>query len=865
MSDTGISPLAARCARVERAAQETLHWIAAYPDRVGAQRPALEKLFRLAAVEARKLQAATTRPTAIGVYGLSQAGKSYLISTLARPPGRQLVVELDRPRPFLAEINPESQKEATGLVTRFTMRRERGPEGFPVRLRLLGETELVMILANSWYCDARDPQAANTLGPDDIAAALDAAEAEAGRAGGEVTAEDIWELETYFRNEFRRFGADRSFSDQFWNRAAAVLPCLPLERRVAFYALLWNRYAPFTEVLLRLARHLQALQFDRVAWAPIEALVPKTDSVLRVDTLERLEATDGPRIELVSGRGGRCRLLRPELTAMIAELELPMSERPWPLLQEADLLDFPGARERKGMDIAAEVAAYPARLGEFFLRGKVAFLFERYAAERELNALLLCIKESNNPYDATIRQALRNWIARTHGERPEDRARVATSLFVVLTRMDVHFDRTGGRDPRAPSGDLWEARIKASLQQPLQESDGWLDAWHPGRAFDNVLLARNPTRSQSLSTLDEAEREVAFLPGVEERIARWGAEFAAHPDVRRYVREPLRCWQEVFRLEDAGMSYLIERLEPVCNGALKLAQIENQLALLQEAMRRRIAEWYVSGDMQTQYARRKAALQPALEALVELGNAERFGLLLTQFHLEPDEAREVLLRVGADPEPALGTDRQRGGAVSGILALIEDDDTLQPIIQRRDPARERAEALFGAWVAKVRRFAAEETLRAWFGFTAPEADAVVAELVAAALRGGVVARLALALRGRGRIERFDLAARGHAMAAAQVINEHVNFVGFRTDGKPAPDRPSLGKGAGPVFAAPPPIAELREIDEEPPPYGPLFCISWIKALAEATRRNVFDRGDGTLLDQAQNEAVGKILELIRDE
>ena len=112
--DRATQLLVERCQETERAAQGALAWMRDFPGRVAQQRPALEREFRMAAVQARKLRAAAARPMAVGVYGLSQAGKSYLISTLARPQGRELTAELDVPRPFLAEINPESEGETDG-------------------------------------------------------------------------------------------------------------------------------------------------------------------------------------------------------------------------------------------------------------------------------------------------------------------------------------------------------------------------------------------------------------------------------------------------------------------------------------------------------------------------------------------------------------------------------------------------------------------------------------------------------------------------------------------------------------------------------------------------------------------------------
>jgi hypothetical protein len=868
MADADTADLIRRCDNIEAAAQGALKWFREFPARVAAQRPVLDKEFRLAAVEARKLRDATRRPTAVGVYGLSQAGKSYLISTLARPPGRELTAEFDHPRGFLAEINPESEKEATGLVTRFTMRRETGPAGFPVRVRLLNETDIVKILANSWYCDAADNEAAGEVAQATIDEVLAVAEKEAAAAAyPEISEEDIWDLDTYWGEElFRRFVTARAFAPTFWDRVSRVLPKLPLERRIELYALLWNRFEPFTDVMRRLGTRLQQLRFDREAWVPIDALVPKTESVLSVDTLEHLRDPGAKTIEVQGQNGTRCSMTRPELTALIAELQVTMSELPWPIFQETDLLDFPGARERKGMDLAREIEAYPEKLGEFFLRGKVAYLFERYTSERELNALLLCIKESNNPYDATIRQAIKSWISRTHGEKPEDRARVETALFIMLTRMDIHFNRTPGREDNASSGDLWSARVTASLQQPLQEANGWLDNWHPGRAFDNTLLARNPGKSQSLSKLDANGTEISFLPGVPEKIARWGEEFAAHPDVRRYVRDPARAWNEVFRLDDAGMTYLVERLTAVCNPRLKLAQVANQLELRRDAMRRRLAEWHVGDDLEAEHEKRAAALGPALDALERCGDNERFGLLLSQFHLDPGEAREVLLRGGGNPAAAGGAPAQGGsvgGSVSDLRARLRSGGSVNPApSERRDSQQERAEGLVNAWVAKQRRFAQEAGLRGYFGFDAPAADALVSEMYRAALRTHVVERIASALRKGGRAERFDLAAERHAVAAAQIINEQVNFLGLRIDRILSHDRPTLGSNGPEVFAPPPPATPEMEIEDEPPQYGALFCIGWIEALIDATKRNVYDRGGAGLVNQRENDALGKVLALL---
>lgn len=869
MSEAATQALVRVCQDTERAAQGALAWFRDFPDRVAAQRPVLEKEFRLAAVEARKLKTAAERPVAVGVYGLSQAGKSYLISTLARPSGKELTADLDKPRGFLADINPESDKEATGLVTRFTMRKEKGPEGFPVRLRLLSEIDLVKILANSWFCDALDSEKASAGLPEAIAEVLGAAERDAaGQAEhNEVRQEDIWDLSKYCDNEFRGFASAQTIrSGPFWDRMAAVLPRLPLDRRVDVYAILWNRYAPFTDVLARLTSRLRALRFDREAWAPIVSLVPKHESVLKVDTLDHLADTGQPQIEIAAQNGARCTLTRPELTALIAELQITMVDLPWKIFESTDLLDFPGARERTGKDHALEVQTRANALGEFFLRGKVAYLFERYAAERELNALLLCIKESNNAFDATIRQSIRNWINRTHGATPEGRSRVETALFVMLTRMDMHFNRTPGRDDSMASDDLWEARVKASLLQPLQEANGWLDAWHPGQPFSNTLLARNPGKSQSLSRLTDDGVEGEFLPGVPEKIERWGREFSANSGIRRYVKNPEKAWAEVFRLNDAGMSYLVESLAPVCRPELKLNQLNNQIAILRGDMKRRLSEWHVGDDLDAEYQKRLEGLRPALDLLEANGNAGRFGLLLTQFHLTPAEAREVLLRALPTTEATRAAPPAATGAVSSMRDRLRARTAPASAPPPEpgggsDPTHDRASALLSAWIAKLRRFSTESSLHGYFGFEGPAADALVAEMTATASRCRLQHRL---VEGLNRIKgglRFDQAADRRAVLVSQLVNEHVNFLGMSLDGVLAPDRPQV-EGGPPAFDPTPPPEPGFEIGEEAEPFGPLFVLSWVDVLAEAVKRNVFDQGGAGMVDQKQNEALGTVLALL---
>ena len=168
--------LTGRARATADAAQRALQWFndAANSGSVGQEQRALNREFRRFATAARKLEQAVARPMCVGVFGPSQAGKSYLVSVLARPGEKPLIADFDgEGKDFIAEINPEGGKESTGLVTRFSLTRQAHPKGFPVCLRLLSEADVIKIIANTFFLDG-DLSEEAVPSPEDIDVALQA-------------------------------------------------------------------------------------------------------------------------------------------------------------------------------------------------------------------------------------------------------------------------------------------------------------------------------------------------------------------------------------------------------------------------------------------------------------------------------------------------------------------------------------------------------------------------------------------------------------------------------------------------------------------------------------------------------------------
>ena len=155
--------LAEQCDRLSRETVAASEWLSHNTELVGRDFAGHEKELRKAGRLLRNCAVAARRKMCVGIFGPSQAGKSYLVSTLAGNEDRKLWTRLgDTTYDFLSEINPAGGKESTGLVTRFTLTRPVDPPaGYPVHVRLLSVIDVVKILTNTYFSDAEHMEAPN--------------------------------------------------------------------------------------------------------------------------------------------------------------------------------------------------------------------------------------------------------------------------------------------------------------------------------------------------------------------------------------------------------------------------------------------------------------------------------------------------------------------------------------------------------------------------------------------------------------------------------------------------------------------------------------------------------------------------------
>jgi hypothetical protein len=563
----------------------------------------------------------------VGVFGPSQAGKSYLVSELARPKGsRPVTLFAGQEVDFLRDINPEGGKESTGLVTRFSLAPQRHPPGFPVCLRLLSEADIVKILGNTFFLDG-DLKAEPEPEPEELQALLGKARAAlAASPQPGITEEDVWDIQDYFEKQFAGRPYLRALQP-LWEEAASLLPKLPAPARAELLAPLWGRHEAFTRLYRTLAAALAELRHSPEAFCAMDALLPRASSIIDVATLAGLGKADAATLAIRSFDGPPVQLPRPVITALVAEIRMVLKESPWPFFAHTDLLDFPGARSRQQVPLEHFFQANAEALKECFLRGKVAYLFDRYVAEQELTSMLLCIADSNQEV-VTLPDMVADWIARTHGATPEERERRPCVLFVVLTKFDVHFTEKGGADQANP-GSRFATRMFASLTGFFGRAHQWPAEWTPGQPFKNCFWLRNPNYpAESIIVYDAGKREVEHRPDRRDYLARLRAAYLEVPEVRDHFADPAAAWDEALELNDGGVGYLAEHLAPVCRPEMKLQQLVARLGALRRQMVTALERFHVTDDVEARLAQRREVANTVLDDLYRCADLGRFGYLL---------------------------------------------------------------------------------------------------------------------------------------------------------------------------------------------------------------------------------------------
>jgi hypothetical protein len=597
---------------------------------------------------AASIEKVAEHPMTIGVFGASQAGKSYLVNELARGAGSrlQIVVGAQGTKDFIRELNPEGGQESTAQVTRFTSIPQTTPDPeFPIPVRLLSVSDLLKIFSNGFAheCAAHEvdivqfEKSRDTLrsvpdSPDDF-----------------LNVYDMYMVENYINRDLgnKNYYFTELRNLLYWEFFREVVSKKSFEVQVEYLSWLWARIDSMTGRFKLLADWTRKLRSE-IVWTNVDALVPRENSILDVQNLKgHFRAMSDEAVLIKTGGGKKGPIPRSLLSALTAEVTLQVpSEYAGEFATFCDILDFPGARARGG-DYRAEHLDAPCKsekeldpLVEVFLRGKIAYLFDKYVETRDVNALVLCCPPMN-PEALSLPYLVQKWVARTHGSTSADRHDKPVLLYVVFTKFDETLTKKeGGSDPTSPV--RWEARLRSGFEEFFakngnQTGDNWTIRWDRRCAFQNCYWVRNPNVDQT-AFIKQDGAEV-----IREDYMKWLQELKPNYVQNRYVQAHFsdtdRSWIEVSTPGRHGIQYLQERLGTGLHPDQKSLMLNSDMDSILSDIEKILAAYQVDDDA-AEKARKEAELR-----IRELDEKEYefpvFGFLLENLCI-PEQQIQVL-------------------------------------------------------------------------------------------------------------------------------------------------------------------------------------------------------------------------------
>jgi hypothetical protein len=872
-----------------RVLSSALDWVAGSADAEVSANQRLEKRLRTGIYQARRLGDAVESKMCIGVYGPSQSGKSYLVSALARKHGERLIARVgDQEIDFIQTINPEGGKESTGLVTRFTVDHSATPVGFPIQLKLLGELDLIKLFVNSYVNDILQDEDDDIQWHQEQVQRLLLELESMPHGSSPLSIEDVYELEDYCNGRFSsNFRIQALKRIDFWQRAAELLPVLGDAGRLRLVQALWEDLPSYSEVYANLVAELGRLAHAALVYCAPEAMfnteggewTRSVSSIINVTSLNDLGKQDAQRVMVSIPGGGKVTISLPNLCALTSELVISMREKPHEVFDRVDLLDFPGARSRQGHPKRDKALSQPNVQIENFLRGKVAYLFDKYSADLELTSMVLCIGPSNQEV-VGLEAMIEDWIAKTHGEKPEAREKLQTSLFFVLTKFDTEFAEGAGK---SLDGVRWSTRLQASLINSFgshAHRTNWVSKWTTKSSFKNTFWLRNPNADQS-GLIDYvgspgSSLEVRYAERKTSVIETLKSAFLANTLVQQHFDDPAAAWDAGMTLNDGGASFLLSRLDSACTDDLKIRQIDERINRILSDLRADLAKYYASNDFEG-LEREKLEFAKSLTAsLAQQYSSKRLGefidfLLASDIEIVDTFKRTLLeferAKHAKRSDAAVGSDKSisidRKLAEELGLPVPEqgvDEEESQNAKQRTFPEI-FVQCMFDEWRARcITRFSAAN-LADYLIADREIIMKLLTELEVAARRDGLVSEMVSLVEKNYQYKSDDR----RSWVWRQTASVTARFNAFISHGgmvvKPGESKDVIGLNgkryqAFSVVSESVSEPELPEIQAE---YSERYLKDWIQAMQHSVRTNAAFQA-GLNSDVESNRKLGLILE-----
>lgn len=598
----------------------------------------------------RRLYTAAGNNPGIAAFGKSQVGKSYLISCLLQGKDQSgkglpfMVKSAKKEYDFVLKINPPSEegggRESTGVVSRFSsFKRNKSlyNENLPVLVNLFSVADIIIILADSYFSDFSDYTLFGEYEIEQLCNDLDIKYRNKSIITSPILlADDILNIKSYFIKHLNV--AQVLNKSAFFDRLALLIDRIPTSDYLGVFSNLWHEDETFSTLFRKLLEILQKFDFSKSVYLPIESVVHegvRENTIMSVQCLKQLfESKSEFCTDVFVSESGKfikkaVGIPKSEICAVCSEVVFKIdetfltSERPYEysymdetvknrishnpikmeILEDNDLLDFPGARAREQEQLSKLSLK---NILDFFLRGKVAYLFNKYNEEMGINILLYCHHNKDN--DVTnLYKLLEDWVNNYVGENVEERRKKIeitkkSPLFYIGTMFNLDMVMGKGAEMTAKSIDQrWKGRFDTVVNNQCfhRTTAEWVTNWtFPNENFSNSYVLRDYKFSQSLYRgFDECGKETGMSIS-EEYYALMRQTFIENEYVKRLFEDPAMAWDVTASQNNDGALYIIENLAIVAASMDEARERDFDTALkkIKNKVLNAIQDYFVSTD-----------------------------------------------------------------------------------------------------------------------------------------------------------------------------------------------------------------------------------------------------------------------------
>lgn len=550
----------------------------------------------------------------IAAFGKSQVGKSYLISCLLQDNGKAFMVKAGSEfHNFVYKINPPSDngggKESTGVITRFSAFNrdsERYCEKYPVLVKTFSVTDLLLVLADSYFNDFGDYVVIDEDYIDSVCMDWNVKYSNAPLiTDSPIKADDVLFMKYYFNKYIHH--AHTLNKTSLFDHLTMIIERIPATDYPSVFACFWNNEKEFNNVFTRLLSTLSTFNYAEYIYLPIESVLHKDvkeNTIMSVQCLKQLfEAPDAHTSEVYVKKGDceyvECasKMSKSEICAVCSEVVFKIEEGflsstqsyAWQnmdknvqskinhnpvelkMLRNNDLLDFPGARSREAERLSKLGSS---TVMDFFLRGKVAYLFNKYNEEMFINILLYCHHNKDN--DVTyLYNLLESWVHNYVGNTPYERKRKIeiahkSPLFYIGTMFNLDMELQPGKVESEQTENTidqtWIGRFETVLNKQCfhRETTDWVKNWTAeGEDFKNSYVLRDYKFSEKLyKGFVETGKEISMNMS-ESFYQKMRSSFIHNKYVLNLFQDPEIAWDVATSMNNDGALYILENLADV--------------------------------------------------------------------------------------------------------------------------------------------------------------------------------------------------------------------------------------------------------------------------------------------------------------